>query len=318
MKTVAFLFAAALAGNTACSAQDVVTLAASADPVANGLASVPTDVSTGEARAPQPDALLPEAAPDDPDFTTTGPGYKIRWKYEVPATVLASAWAGYCFTKIYSKPTSTEDQIRALDRDDIPRIDRWAAGKSDDKLDDLSDIPFYGAIPVPLLLIGLDPKVRRDAGHVAMLYWETMAITGTLYTSATYFVDRYRPEAYTTEKAPVQLLGGGFKNSFFAGHVAHVSSITFFTAKVFNDYHPRSPWRWAFWGGATAVTGGMIYLRHAAGKHFPTDLALGTAVGVGAGILVPHFHRTRKADGRGLSVAPMVGPANGMTLTYNF
>lgn len=246
------------------------------------------------------------------------PGYGVNWKIEAPLVAAGTAWTLYGFSQVYNKPNSDINDIRALNRDDINGFDRWAAGKSSKDADRISNYPFYGAIPAPLLLIGLDRNVRKDAGRVAFLYLEAMAITGTLYTGATFLVDRYRPETYDLSIPEGDRTGGNYKNSFFAGHVANVATITFFTAKVFNDYHPRSPWRWAFWGGATAATATTVYLRHEAGKHWPTDLALGTAVGVASGILVPHLHKHVRADGRGFSMAPLVGPANGVTLSYRF
>ena len=51
-------------------------------------------------------------------------------------------------------------------------------------------------------------------------------------------------------------LGGGAKNSFFAGHVALVATSTFFTAKVFADYHPDSKLRHLLYGVAIASTAG--------------------------------------------------------------
>jgi membrane-associated phospholipid phosphatase len=183
-----------------------------------------------------------------------------------------------------------------------------------------SDNFFYGSMPLPVLLM-LDKKIRRDAGKIAFLYLEAFAITGVFYTGSVYFVDRYRPEAYVdTNKIPVnELTSGNYKDAFIGGHPAVVATATFFTAKVFADYNPQSNWRYAFYGAAIAATGTTAYLRHLAGKHFPSDLVLGTTVGVLSGILVPHFHKNKKLKDNKIGLAPYInGDARGLTLYYAF
>ncbi len=101
-------------------------------------------------------------------------------------------------------------------------------------------------MPLPLILLA-DKHIRKDAGKIGFLYLEAMSITGLLYTGSTYLTDRYRPLAYNPEVSIGERRGGGAKNSFFAGHVALVATSTFFTAKVFSDYHPQSKMRWIFY-----------------------------------------------------------------------
>ena len=264
---------------------------------------------------------LPPAMPEDEndDRSLPDPEYKVKWAVEVPVTAALSAWTLYCFTEIYVKPPTPIEEVQALNTDEMWAIDRWAAGRTNRKSEKISDYLFYGAIPVPLIAMALDPAQRDDFGHLAFLFWETMAITGTLYTSATYFNDRFRPEAYNFSKPAEERTSGNLRNSFFAGHPAQVGALTFFTAKIFNDYHPDSKWKWAFWGTAAAATGATAYLRLDAGKHFPTDLLIGTGLGVAAGILVPQLHKTKRVDGSGLSLTPLVGPrTNGFSLAYRF
>jgi len=110
---------------------------------------------------------------------------------------------------------------------------------------------------------------------------------------------------------------GNYKNAFFAGHVAVVATSTFFMAKVYNDYHPDSKFKYVLWGGAVLATGTMGYLRHIAGKHFPTDILVGTAVGTLSGILVPGLHKNKNNEDRAWRLSPAIG--NGYSgLTFNY
>ncbi len=254
--------------------------------------------------------------PEDTLFEN--PEYQYNLKLEGPLTLAGTAWTLYGFSQVYSKENSTLAEIQALDKNNINAFDRWAAGKSSESADAESNYLFYGLIPAPFLLAGLDKRMRKDFWKISALYVEAMAITGTLYTGATFFVDRYRPETYDNSLTADQRTGGNYKNAFFAGHVANVGTIAFFTAKIYNDYHKENPWRWAVWGGAAVATGITAYYRYEAGKHFPSDILLGTAVGVASGILVPQLHKKRRADGRGLGIVPMVGPYNGLSINYRF
>ena len=170
-------------------------------------------------------------------------------------------------------------------------------------------------MPVPLLLLA-DKHIRGDIGKIGLLYMEAMAITGTLYSSATILVDRYRPFAYNPEASMDARRRGGVKNSFFAGHAALVGTSTFFAAKVFSDYHPDSKLRYVFWGVAIAATGTTGYLRHRGGWHFPSDVLIGTAVGTLSGILVPHFHKTKIFKNQNLTVVPFSGQSHGLAAVY--
>lgn len=246
--------------------------------------------------------------------------YHLKPIVDIPIVAICGGFSGFAFTKIYNKQPSTEQQIRDLKKSNIPSFDRWAAGKSDRKAADLSDIFFYGSMPFPILLMA-DKKIRRDAPKIAFMYLEAFAITGVFYTGSVYFVDRYRPETYvdTNKIAVKDLTSGNYKDAFIGGHPSVVATATFFTASVYSAYHPHSNLRYAFYGAAIAATGTTVYLRHIAGKHFPSDLLLGTTVGVLSGILVPHFHRNRKATDNTLGLAPYInGGAHGITIYYAF
>jgi membrane-associated phospholipid phosphatase len=74
-----------------------------------------------------------------------------------------------------------------------------------------------------------------------------------------------------------------------------------------------------FYTGAAGVTGITALMRHQAGMHFPSDLALGAGLGALTGILIPAIHKNRSADDR-LSIAPYFGNGSkgGISLVYTF
>jgi hypothetical protein len=235
----------------------------------------------------------------------------------VPITLVTAGWSGYAFTKIYSKPSSSPEEIYALRKENVNSFDRWAAGNWDEKVDKFSYIPFYAAMPLPLLLF-LDKDIRRDAGKISLMYLEAISITGFFYTGSTYLTDRYRPFAYNTSLDIHKRTDGGAKNSFLAGHLAVVATSTFFTAKVYSDYHPESKVKWLFYTGATAATAWMAYMRLRSGHHFPSDIAAGLVLGVGSGLLVPTFHKNRALKKHDISFIPFSGESHGVAMIYRF
>ena len=242
--------------------------------------------------------------------------YKLNLAVDIPLTAAGVGWSIYAFPKIYDKPSSTEAEILRLNKSDINGFDRWAAGMYNEKADKNSDLLFYGSIPLPLLLFA-DKDIRRDALKISFLYLETFAVTGIFYTGSAYVFDRYRPFAYGDKAPMLEKINGNTKNSFLGGHPALVGTATFFMAKVYGDYHPDSKFKYALYGFAIAATGTTAYLRHVAGKHFPSDLLTGTTLGVLSGILVPHLHKNKYFNEH-VRLLPYGGNAKGLTVLYKF
>jgi membrane-associated phospholipid phosphatase len=244
-----------------------------------------------------------------------GEVYKLNPGVDIPVTATGTLWSLYAFTKIYSKDPSNEETILALNKSDVNGFDRWAIRPYSKKLDDISYIPFYGSMPLPVLFL-FDKRMRKDIAKLSFLYLEAMSVTGLLYTGSTYLTNRYRPYVYSEETPLDYRTRGGGKNSFYAGHVALVATSTFFMAQVYADYYPESKMKWVFYGLATAATGATAYWRHEGGQHFPSDILLGVAQGTLTGLLVPRLHRTKLIKNPNLSIMPFTGQSHGLAVRY--
>jgi membrane-associated phospholipid phosphatase len=246
------------------------------------------------------------SADDSIQTTTPGSGpvkvrtYKLKPAVDIPLTVIGTGWSLYAFTKIYSKDKTPEETILSLNKKNIPSFDRHSADVYHPKANETGDMLFYSSMPLPILLM-LDKKVRKDGLKVALLYLESMSVTGLLYTGSVYLNDRYRPYAYNPNVPMSERTRGGAKNSFFAGHVALVGTSTFFIAKILNDYHPDSKVKWLPFTLAAAATGTTAVMRYRGGQHFLSDILIGTVVGTLSGILVPHAHKNKDINDRKIS-----------------
>ncbi|MFL5771724.1 MAG: phosphatase PAP2 family protein [Flavisolibacter sp.] len=243
--------------------------------------------------------------------------YRIRPAVDIPVTLAGVASSLYGFSKIYNRDTSTIEEIEELDKNDIAPINRSGASQYSPKAFDASNMFFYGSMPLPLLLM-LDKHMRKDAGKIGLMYLQALGITGTLYSTAAMIHPKYRPYAYNPEAPMERRVRGGAKNSFYAGHVALVGTATFFTAKVFADYHPESNLRFLFYTVAGAATATTAYLRYKAGEHFPTDVLIGATMGTLTGILVPQLHKNKNPKETGVSLIPYYGREKGLAMLYRF
>jgi membrane-associated phospholipid phosphatase len=245
------------------------------------------------------------------------PVFKLKKGVDIPIILIGTGWSGYALTKIYNKNPSSLQQIQDLNIQNISGFNRWAATEYSKKAADLSNFFFYGAMPLPLLLLA-DKQVRDNIGTVSTLFLESISITGLLYTGSVYFVDKYRPLAYNPNVSLDLKIRGGAKNSFFAGHVALVGTCSFFIASIYAGYHPESHIRWVYYTAASAATLATAYLRYKGGQHFPSDILLGVGIGTLTGILVPSLHRNHKFNHPHLTLSPYIGESNGLTVLYKF
>lgn len=256
-------------------------------------------------------AVIQPAINDKPQ-----PVYKLKPAVDIPITAIGTGWSLFAFTKIYSKDPSSEEAVLALNKSSVNGFDRWGIRPYSKKLDDISYIPFYASMPLPVLFL-FDNKMRKDFAKLSFLYLETMSITGLLYTGSTYFTNRYRPYVYSSETPLDYRIRGGGKNSFYAGHVALVATSTFFMAQVYADYHPDSKAKWVFYTIAAAATGTTAYLRHEGGQHFPSDLLLGITQGTLTGLLVPRLHKNKLIKNPNLTIIPFAtGQSTGLAAVY--
>ncbi|MEM9855719.1 MAG: phosphatase PAP2 family protein [Bacteroidota bacterium] len=244
--------------------------------------------------------------------------YKLNKKIDVPLAVAGAAVTAYGFYRLTQKSDSDSLEIVNLNyQNDVSRINRNGGPRYSESASKTSDILFYGSMPLPFLVL-LDKNIWRDKGRISVMYIQALGLTGTMYTTTATNVDKYRPLAYD-ESAPFdERAEGNAKNSFFGGHPSVTATSMFFAAKVVSDYYPdRKGLHWAMYGGAAVATFANAYLRVQAGKHFPTDVAVGSLIGALNGILVPQLHKVRDVDmDKKLSWNFITGNAHGIALTY--
>lgn len=223
---------------------------------------------------------------------------------------------------IQDKPALSEADLNALSKDDLWGVDRWAAGNYSEKANSDSYIPMFASFALPLALL-INENERSHAGQLSVLFIESMATTGALYSITAGLVEKSRPLVYNSSLSVEERVSNDEQRSFFAGHTAATASATFFAAKVFNDFNPDSPLKPYVWGVAAAIPATVGYLRIRAGKHFLTDNLVGFAVGAASGILIPEIHKKKNKNldiypTMSLNIRGMNMPTQGLGVNYQF
>lgn len=187
-------------------------------------------------------------------------------------------------------PILTEAEIQQLDPIQIPGIDRIASRQYHAWARQTSDITLRASIVAPFLLL-LDRHTRQEAGTAGVLFLETALLTNALTGLTKAGAKRTRPFVYNPDADFPLKMRPDARLSFFSGHTSNAAAFSFFAAKMFADNNPGHRLQPVVWSTAAILPAVTGLLRVKGGKHFPTDVAVGYAVGAVVGILVPELHR---------------------------
>ena len=216
--------------------------------------------------------------------------YGTRFAVDAPLTLGLAGLSATGLLLVQHKRVASEAELAALNRNEVPGIDRFSAGYYSAHAQTTGDVLCYGTLALVPVLLAFEPNVHGRYGQVAGLYVETMTTTAAIFTLTVGVVYRYRPYLYGPEGGSKR--GGTIAtDSFFGGHTAHAATATFFAVQVFHDFNPGSRAQPYVWGAAAAVPAVVAYFRIRAGKHFLTDNLAGYAVGATVGMVVPRLHR---------------------------
>jgi membrane-associated phospholipid phosphatase len=205
-----------------------------------------------------------------------------------------------------------QSEFLLLDADDINGFDRLATRLNVPGAGTRSDFGMYVPFVVAgtsLIYYGVRGKKEIGFWHhsakLGLLLLETNLVNFVVTDLTKNLVQRPRPYVYNPEfQSGTGEFGVNARKSFFSGHTSFSAANSFFFAKVFADYHPDSKWRPLVWTLAAAIPAWTGLERVLAGKHFPTDVITGYAVGALCGYFIPHFHL--KGSNQNLTLFPKV------------
>lgn len=216
--------------------------------------------------------------------------YRWNWRYDGPALgASASLWGGALWLQQSAKPV-TEADLATLNASNIWAFDRSATRNYDLNAKRTSDYFLFGSAGIPFTLLA-SRNARSEALVIGGMFAQTMLLTDGTVNLLKATTKRYRPFNYNSAVPLDVQLTKDARFSFPSGHVSTTTAVSWFTARVYTDLHPNSRWKPLVWVGAAVIPATTGWLRYKAGKHFPTDVITGYAIGAAAGWLVPTLHR---------------------------
>ncbi len=256
-------------------------------------------------RARAPVAAIALAALATPPAVRADPArdvYELRLAFDIPVAAVS--------TLAIAVPNLLAGEIIAkrcpCDPSEVNGFDRGAIGNHRDAADVVSTVTVLLAMALPpiadLADVGATPVLVHDVGVFA----ETLLVNGALVEAAKYVVQRPLPRTYAGDPTLVGSAGG--YRSFYSGHTSTAFAALVATAYTIRLRYGEQVWPW-FAVGAVGASVGIE--RVVAGRHFPSDVLVGAAMGTAVGLAVPWLHarwaRTRitlapAAAGHGLAV----------------
>lgn len=202
------------------------------------------------------------------------------------------------------------DSLNAFDRAFARKYTGWA--------NTCSNITDGIDVALPAFFIAADLKNWSTNGvTVAVMYAESLALNYAIVNTLKDNIRRDRPYTYFDESELTQKLLDDRWNSFPSGHTSAAFCGATFSSYLFTQIYPDSEWTVPFIAGAYTLAAGTAVLRVASGKHFPTDVLAGAAIGSFSGFIVPFLHR-KTAESEDPLISKLQFTGNGLNVHLTF
>ena len=181
---------------------------------------------------------------------------------------------------------------------EVNGFDRPVIGNHSHAADVVSDLTLGLSLGGPLLLdallVGWSEPLKEDA----IVYAETLAVTGALVSGTKFLVQRPIPRVYAGDPTLMKQSEGYL--SFYSGHTTMAFSALSAAAVTSNLRYHTGVWPWLITGAlGTSVAAERVL----AGRHFYSDVIVGGVIGTAIGIANPLIHEKRSSDS--LTVVPV-------------
>lgn len=190
----------------------------------------------------------------------------------------------------------------SCDETKVNRFDRWAAGLYDPAWGRVGDIATASTLAAPLVTVFLY-EGWANGSNDGLVLAESALVTSALQVLTSYAVERPRPRVYGDEASLESRSDANAARSFFSGHTANTVSVSMTALDTFQRLG-KPGIGWTMFGVGMAGSTLVGVSRVAAGSHFPSDVLVGAAVGVGVGLALPALHDTN------VRIVPVAGSSH--------
>jgi membrane-associated phospholipid phosphatase len=145
----------------------------------------------------------------------------------------------------------------------------------------------------PFLIDYLDLR-RKPSGtdefkQDALILGQAFLLNQGLNSLTKNLVNRPRPFVYGLPPGHAEYTEDDSYRSFYSGHASSAFALSMAYARIHTRRHPESSPALVY-GIAIGVSTTTAILRVRAGKHFPTDVIVGSATGIAIGLAIPALH----------------------------
>jgi len=193
-------------------------------------------------------------------------------------------------------PAGPED----LRRSELSPLDRWNAGAWNPAADIASDVLSFAIGPAMVYadLWHLHRQRRTGQGdrswgpvlEDALILAQAASWNSALNLNVRATRVHPRPFVYGTAAPESERREGQAAGSFYSGHASGAFLGAVYLATVYPLRHPEFEHQGLLWAGSLTAASGVAALRVAAGKHFPSDVIAGAAMGSLIGLGFVHLH----------------------------
>lgn len=184
----------------------------------------------------------------------------------------------------------SEDQIKSLDQSRIWGVDRYSLGTYSLAADEWTDKLLVASFASPFFVL-LSERGRNNFNDIGLVVFQGAVLNAGLNNFSKVFGKRTRPYVYNPD-VPLHIKQKkSSRYSFYSGHSATSAYFSITAAKLYNDLYPDSKARPYVWATAALIPAFVSYGRMKGGRHFFTDVLVGTLVGSAIAIIIPELNK---------------------------
>ncbi len=194
--------------------------------------------------------------------------------------------------RLYGMAPARPEELR---RGDLSPLDRWNAGTWNPGADIASDVLAFAVGPA-MVYADLWHRARGESSWRPVLEDVLVLAQAASWNSALSLNLRAtrvhpRPYVYGTAAPESERRQGQAAGSFYSGHASGAFLGAVYVSTVYPLRHPEFEHKGWLWAGSLTAATGVAALRVAAGKHFPSDVIAGAAMGslIGLGFVQLHL-----------------------------